>query len=185
MWIRFVLKPWWARALIAAFGCGIVRTASWCLRGLLLDSHGRSSFAIAGSVAAVVILGLLLAAVTIRSHAAYTEALAGLDSSQRSAAVGASLRGPVPADPRVRDAAIRVAERVASSAHAWRRRYLILLALVVLGVGLRLAMDGWPIRWDQDDWILGALFIGAAAVSWWRSISARNRLQVLRSTHAS
>ena len=184
MWIRFVLKPWWARALIAVFGFGIVRAASWCLRGLPVDSHGRSSFTIAGPVAAVVILGLLLAAVTIRAHAAYTEALSGLDPSQRSAAVGASLRGPVPADPHVRDAAIRVTERVASSAHAWRRRYLILLALVILAAGSRLAMDGWPIRWDRDDWILGALFIGAAAVSWWRSISARKRLEVLRSTHA-
>jgi hypothetical protein len=185
MWIRFVLKPWWARALIAAFGCGVVRTASWYVRGLLMVSHGRSSFTIAGSVAAVMILGLLLAAATVRAHAAYTKALAGLDSSQRSAAVGASLRGPVPADPRVRDAAIRIDERVVSSAHKWQKIYLILLALVVLAAGARLAMDGWPIRWGSDDSISAAFFTGATAVNWWRSIIAKNRLQVLSSTDAS
>jgi hypothetical protein len=185
MWIRFVLKPWWTRALIAAFGCGVVRTASWYVRGLLMVSHGRSSFTIAGSVAAVMILGLLLAAATVRAHAAYTKALAGLDSSQRSAAVGASLRGPVPADPRVRDAAIRIDERVVSSAHKWQKIYLILLALVVLAAGARLAMDGWPIRWGSDDSISAAFFTGATAVNWWRSIIAKNRLQVLSSTDAS
>jgi hypothetical protein len=129
MWIRIVLKPWWARAFASAGVYAILVAAGWCAHGLAADPHESWWFTLAGHGTSIVILGLLVAAFTGNSHRVYANALAGLDSAQRSAAIDASFRGPIPVDVRVRDAAIRVAGRRLQTARLWRTPGLLLLCL--------------------------------------------------------
>ncbi len=75
--------------------------------------------AFAGQVAGIVIFGLVVAALTGNSHRAYTYGLVRRDPAQRTAAVDASFRGPVPVDAPVRDAAIRITGRRLRLARFW------------------------------------------------------------------
>jgi hypothetical protein len=175
MWTRIVLKPWWTRALAAAGVVAIVNAAGWCANGLADDPHESWLFTLAKHGASIVIFGLLAAAFTSNSHNANTNALAGLDPAQRSAAVDASFRGPVPGDARVRDAAIRVAGWRLYSARSWR----VMLVFIVLVAGVALGSGAWA-SWDSEDWIYAAAILGVAATAWYEWLSAKRRVQTLR-----
>jgi hypothetical protein len=171
-----MLKPWRARALASAGVYAILVAAGWCARGLAADPHESWSFTLGGHVANIVIFGLLVAAFTSNSHLAYTNAFAGLDPAQRSAAVDASFRGPVPVDAPVRDAAIRVAGRRLYSTRSWR----VVLGLLVFAAGVGLALGTWPSGWDPDGWINFAVILGISVAGTYGSLSAKHRLQTLR-----
>jgi hypothetical protein len=105
--IRSLLQPFWVRALVAACPLPIVMTVMFASIGREAEFWGWE-LGFTGVVALVA--GLIGAALTEPAHLAYTEALEDLPADQRSAAVTAMWRGPVPDDARVRDAAIRVGE---------------------------------------------------------------------------
>ncbi|MGO9506971.1 MAG: hypothetical protein ACLPXZ_06350 [Mycobacterium sp.] len=175
MWTRILLKPWWVRAQVSAGVFAVVVAAGWCARGLPPDPHESWLFTLAKHTASIVIFGLLAAAFTSNLHNVFTNALAGLDPAQRSAAVDASLRGPVPEDARVRDAAIRVAGCRIYSARSWR----VMLVLIIVVAAVPLAAGAWP-SWDPQDWIYAAAILGATAAAWYEWLSARRRIQTLR-----
>ncbi len=175
MWTRIVLRPWWARALASAGVYAIYVAAYWWARGLAADPYQ-----LAKHVASIVIFGLLVAAFTSNSHQAYTNALAGLDPAQRSAAVDASFRGPVPVDVPVRDAAIWVAGRRLQSARIWRVMWLVLLCLGVLSFVL-----AWIGRGSLGKLMTGIIFaviLCLTVAAWYVSLSVKHRLQTLRQT---
>jgi len=175
MWTRIVLKPWWTRALTAAGVFAIVVAAGWCARGLPADPPESWLFTLAKHIASIMIFGLLAAAFTSNSHNVYTNALAGLDPAQRSAAVDAAFRGPVPGDARVRDAAIRVAGCRIYSARSWR----VMLILTVPAAGAAVATDAWQ-SWSLRDWICAAAVLGVTASAWYEWLRAQHRIQTLR-----
>ncbi|VBA58544.1 hypothetical protein [Mycobacterium attenuatum] len=158
---RIVLKRWWVRALASAGVYAMALVTDWCVRGLVTGRFQPWLFT-PFTGACIVVFGVAAAALTSASHRVYADALAGLDAAQRSAAIDASVRGPVPADPRVRGAAAGItARRVYSFAH-WRpsSRVLVVLMAVVaaLGrycirghpVGTSRTGSGWPPCWPRQ-----------------------------------
>jgi Protein of unknown function (DUF2510) len=190
MWIRIVLKPWWVRALVLAgvyaLFDAVYDCANWLGGYHIADDPYHNVFTLAGHVAGIAIFGLLVAAFTSNSHLAYTYALAGLDPAQRSAAVDASFRGPVPTDAPIRDAAIRVAGRRLQSARLWRVLWLVVL------ICAHVFSPVWEFVWKTGtyddlhpgDWISFALVLCLTVAAWYVSISAKHRLQMLRQTQA-
>jgi hypothetical protein len=170
-----MLKPWWARALTSAAALAVVVAAGWWAHGLAAYPHHSWLFSLAQRLAVIVTAALLVAALTSRSHRAYTNALVRVDPARRSAAIGASARGPVPADEATRKAAIRIAGVRLRSARRWRVWFSVLLSLAVL----RVALD-WSSDWKGDDWVDYAVILGLAAGTWYVSLSAGRRLQTLR-----
>jgi hypothetical protein len=191
MWTRIVLKPFWARALVTSGVGAILNAVDWSDRGFAADPYESWLFTLAGHLAGAVIFGLLVAAFTTNSHHAYTHALASLDPTQRSAAVDASFRGPVPVDAPVREAAIRVGQRRLQSALFWRTIWLVLsgwgvLAIVLL-VGEWLARGTWPASGSNThDWISRAVsfavILGLLIAAWYVPLNIKHRLQMLGQT---
>jgi hypothetical protein len=170
-----MLKPWWARALTSVAVLAVVVAAGWWAHGLAAYPHRSWLFSLAQHIAIIVISALLVATLTGRSHRAYSSAVAGFDPEQRSAAINASARGPVPVDGPTRKAAIRVAGVRLRSARRWRVWFSVLSGLVVL----RLALD-WSSDWKRDDWVDYAVILCCAAGTWYVSLSADRRLRTLR-----
>lgn len=175
MWTRIMLKPWWARALAAAGVYAIGVAAVWCAHGLAASPHQAWLSTPAGQAVSIVFVGLLVAALTSSSHNACTNALAGLDPAQRSAAIDASFRGPVPVDAPVRDAATRIAGRRLYSARSWR----VMLVLIVLTACVPLARGAWP-SWGPEGWLYFAVILGFTVAAWYEWLSSKHRLQTLR-----
>lgn len=179
MWIRFLLKSFWVRALAAAGVFALVVVAYWCAHKLASNPHNPHQswvVALTGRVAVIVIVGLLVAAFTGGSHRVYAHAVAGLDTAQRSAAIAASVRGPVPVDAPVRDAAIRIAGERRASALRWRPWSTVLLGLAAFD----LMVDPWLIGSKSTNWTDLVFILCFAAGTWCVSLSARRRLQTLR-----
>jgi hypothetical protein len=175
MWTRLLLKPWWVRALAPAGVLALVVVKGLCAHGLADYPHRSWLVALAERVAVIVIVSLLLAASTINSHRAYTNAVAGLDSEQRSAAIAASVHGAVPADAPVRDAAIRIAGERRASSLRWRPWSTVLLGLAAFD----LVVDPWLIGSKSIKWTDLVFILCFAAGTWCVSLSARRRVQTL------
>jgi hypothetical protein len=175
MWTRIALMSWWARALTAASPLAVVVAAGWCARGLADDPPESWQLTLAKHVASIAIFGLFAAACTTNLHKDVTNALVGLDAAQRTTAIDASLRGPVPEDARVRDAAIKVAGCRIYSSRSWR----IIFIFIVLGAGVAVATDAWQ-SWHLRDWINAAAVLGVTATAWHECVSAQRRINTLR-----
>jgi hypothetical protein len=83
-----------------------------------------------------VVLGLVFAAATQRLHQDVSEAVAGLDPSERKSAVKAVSRGPIPQAPPVRAAALRVGRIFLDQHDPGRKTVLasyVFFALLVIG----------------------------------------------------
>ena len=187
MWTRILLKPWWARTLAVAGVDAVLGAVDWCARWLggdqLADDHYHNVYTLAVQVAAILIFGLVVAGCTGNSHLAYSTALAGLDPVQRSAAVDASFRGPVPVDARVRDAAIRVALRRLCVARFWRVMWLVLLGLWVPLVAVVLVRgETRSLNLHLEDGINFAVLLYLTVAAWHVSLSVKHRLQTLGQT---
>jgi hypothetical protein len=176
MWTRLLLKPWWVRALAPAGVLALVVVEGLCAHGLAAYPHRSWLVALAERVAVIVIVSLLLAASTVNSHRAYTNAVAGLDSEQRSAAIAASVRGAVPADAPVRDAAIRIARARRVSAVRWRPWLTAWLGLAALDLVLSRWLTGEKSSTDWTDLVVILCF---AAGAWYVSLSVERRLKAL------
>ena len=107
--IRISLLAWWARA--AVYAC-------WTLLAVAVTAiilwPNRDLESSPGRVVAVgsesLITGALLATTTRRLHDAYTATLSRIPPTDRSAAITAIWRGPIPIDPAARDTAAQVGE---------------------------------------------------------------------------
>jgi len=179
MWTRFLLLPWWTRALLTAGVYAIQVTADW----LAADLPQNFLSQLLWDAAIMVIFGLVVAANTANSHRIYADALAGLDPAQRSVAVRASFRGPVPADGFVRVAAIRISERRLYLARFWRVMWLVVVCLGLGFFALGRYLNGTS-GWQADDWIGEAIVLCVAVTAWYVFLRIGPRLQTLRYTGA-
>lgn len=177
VWTRILLMPWWARASVTAGVNAILLIPAWLIHGLGRDQHESWLYALMVQVGGIVIFGLLVAALTHNSHQAYTNALAGLDPAQRSAALHASFHGSVPVDVRVRDAVIRVNWRRLHVARFWRVFWLVPLVLVAL-----VGPQGMRSDFDAADWFNFAVVLGFAVGAWSVSIAVKRSLEKLGQT---
>jgi hypothetical protein len=185
MWLRIMLTPWWARALPWSLVVVGAFAAMACVRWLAGEPfHPGRTIPVAAALA--VFVGLVAAAITHRRHTAYVTALEGFASPDRSAVIETSWRGTVPADARVRAAAIRVgAIRLAAAQRSTR---LTLRVAVVLALALALDLGSKylfePVS-HRDLPFLGtmiALTACAAASAWCTARGTQRRLALLRNT---
>jgi hypothetical protein len=163
----------------------IIVAVSWCVHWLAGDAFPHLWRLLAVKLSTVVVVALVVAATTHNSHKAYTKALDGLASRQRSAAIDASGRGAVPTDAAVRDAAIRVGEVRLAAARRWRRIWLILAC--VFGLGLAFEATGpfstgpsSALAPTPDQWLAVGLMFCAAVAAWYVSRRTEQRLVTLR-----
>ena len=149
MLIRMMLKPWWARvvawACVLAAVIAVIECGSW-LAGQPVQNPWRT---IATISALAVPFAVVMAAATDPVHRAYTKALEGLPSRDGSAAIVAIWRGPIPTDPRVRDAAIRVGEIRIDEARRFNRFLRRFARFATAGFGL-------IVGWGAIELLLGA-----------------------------
>ncbi|MGY1856036.1 hypothetical protein [Modestobacter sp. SYSU DS0290] len=152
--------PWWAQSLLvgllcasAAFGAALLVTD---------DDPARSLPPVLLSGLVVGVAGALGRVPNARrDDALYREVTEGLGDDEARTAHRAARRGPVPADPRVRGAAVRLLDgRLTAATHLPG----VTLAVLVLvgGYTVVLALTGTP--W----WWLGTAVVLGAAVSWYR-----------------
>jgi hypothetical protein len=180
MWTQVLLKPWWARALASACTAAVL----YPLLGFLLvrPPHFDPLRVVVVTAAVALLVGVVVAAMTQKSHQAYVNILNKLESPHRPAAVGASRGGPVPADAGVRNAAIRVGELRLRTAQRCKRIWLI----VACFFGLALTSgplwgDPFPPRQKLFHWVVIALAVWAMGSAWYSSRRVQHRLEVLRS----
>ncbi len=184
MWTQILRKPFWARVFIVA-GCNailgaVMKCADW-LGGHHADNPYHDVYALACYVVGNLIFGLLVAAFTSNSNQAFARALWGLNPAQRSAAVDATFRGPVPDDAPVLDAAIRVAGQRLNLARFWRTIWLVFVGLPVLVAGAQLALGTYqPTNSEPSDWIFLALLLYFMVSACYVSISLKHRVEMLR-----
>ncbi|MQA33573.1 hypothetical protein [Modestobacter roseus] len=149
-------RPWWVQTL----GLGLVFTAYGAfLLGTDDDLDLSLTQALLSGLLVGVVAGLAGSRGARREDARFREVTAGLSRHAARTADRASRRGPVPTDPRVRVAAVRLLDgrRAATSAQ------LVVGALaftLATGCAVLLALNDTP--W----WWLGAVGFGAAAVAW-------------------
>ncbi len=185
MWTRFLVMSFWTRVAIAAgidaMIDGVRLFSSW-LGGYHLASapqlidHNLFHTIISQGIG-YVLAGLMVAAFTNNSHEIYTYTLRGLDSQQRSTAIEAAIRGPVPTDVYVRSAAIGVARRRLQCVGFWKTIWLVALCLNALALALGLT-DGWQ-GFDLEGWAWSVLVPCFAAAAWYVSKSAEQRFRLL------
>jgi hypothetical protein len=148
MWARMIVAPWWVRWLVNA-----ATLAAWLILVCALfipNFFGALGWAWSGfSVLGFSLLATLLLTVANRPMVQlYKAAVAGLDTTQRAAAVKSLRRGKIPADPEVLTAAIRLgavssayqrrASRLQKSAKWWLPAlWLVVVVMAFLTNGIR------------------------------------------------
>jgi hypothetical protein len=180
MWIRVLLQSWWVRTVYLAL---------WCVAGafgmiaLFRYQDGISpdpfSLPVPGIVIiAVACVGLagLLAAVFEQQRNRYHQVLqATTTPAERSQAIAAVWRGPVPDNPRVRDAAGQLAWLQLSGYRKNRKASWIIYPLVVV-TWLLGGLDEWS-EHDYRRAIVSAVFAGLFLVLFAWLVLARRRLE--------
>jgi hypothetical protein len=184
--IRLMLKPWWVRALPGFSVVAVAYAVTAGVRWLAGEPPTHPWRTIAAATAAAAIVGLVAAATTHRRHQAYTKTLDGVPAPERSAAIDASWHGPIPADARVRDAAIRVGEIRVAAAQRAKRIWLYLTAFlglaVALDVGSKYLFEPVSNRDLPFSGTLIALTSCAAVLAFYTSRRTQHRLEVLKRT---
>jgi Flp pilus assembly protein TadB len=132
MWIRLLLTPWWVRTLIATVilsACMFAGSAiAWSDDGVGLPVGGVVLIAL-GCLAVGALIGTALG----RQRDLYRDALAVTSSSaERSEAINAVWRGPIPVNLRVREAALRLAQ-IQLDLHS-KNRSMVLVVYPLLAV---------------------------------------------------
>ena len=130
--IRILLQPFWLRAVLAACPLAVAMTMVF----VMIGDAGSWPWELGLNGAAVLLAGFIGAGLTQHAHWAYTEAVDELPAEQQSAAVIAIWRGPVPANARVRKAAMRVAQLYLAKS---RRKNHVAIGFLVLLHCMRIA----------------------------------------------
>lgn len=129
MSIRVMCAPLWMRwvimSLLFAAGLAVATVV------VSPDMFGWGAWLV-GCVVCCVVFGGLVAYGQRRYAGRYADALAGLDGEQRWAAITAVNRGPVPTDPAVTAAAVRLGAVLADAQRVVTNRAKLYVALAVL-----------------------------------------------------
>jgi hypothetical protein len=131
MWILLSMQPFWVRALLYGVGFGVFDYLAWPSGSL-----GK----LIGTLVAGLVFGLAMAFQGQTMYTELTEAVAGLDETERAEAVTAVSDGGVPADSTVRNVAIRLGRtllRRKTDAQLKRQEWWTWLMMVVfLGLAI-------------------------------------------------
>ena len=138
IWLRLRLQPAWVRFLV------------WAVIGVFYASLIASprSESIWRTVAFAVVVAATSFYTSRDRQTALTEAVAGLDQTERSRAIAAVTHGIVPADQRVRSSAVRLGRAYLSHKSAdelkrqQRRAWVVLAVLIAVLVALAAAVVG-------------------------------------------
>lgn len=150
---------------------GVLFGAVMAVVGLLRDETAPE--ALARGVFSGTVFGLLMAASSYRQDRRLREAVDGLPPRQQQVALRAVARGPVPDEPEVRAAALRLAERQLAANRRFRTVNVVLFGGLLM-VAASLAVTGSP--W----WWLGvALWSAALAGQVWTGRRLEQRVALL------
>lgn len=159
--------PWWAWSLVYSATFAAVRVGV-----ALLDTPGtmeRVLLAVGGGLVAGALAGPFLARMNRRAG----EAMGPLTPEEERQAARATMRGPVPADPRVREAAERLAEFRRAQNVRGRPVTTTVFGLSVLGC-LYAAVSWTPL------WAVAALpLMTLAGYSFWLPAYLEQRIDLL------
>jgi hypothetical protein len=176
--MRILLAPLWMRAVY------------WCLVGaaiaVLASAFSAGSHRPLvlswplGTLAFLVLAAVLGALLTWRSQTArlpYVDQVAGLTSAQRSAAIRATTGGPVPEDPEVLKAALRLGQVHLDQHKANRRRFQVMTAIAItIAVFLLIVAavegDAWGLVYP-----IIVLIVVPLMRSWTETVAGRTKRQ--------
>ncbi|MEZ0364894.1 hypothetical protein ACAG26_14485 [Mycobacterium sp. pUA109] len=177
MSIRVSLWPWWARFVILACLCA----AGLSLLAAFGSVGGSWSQAAPGIALVSLAVGAVGTAASQRGHRAYTDAVDGLSAADRSAALTALLRGPLPTAPAVRAATTRVGKVYLDAAErSWSMIVVTAPILILLFAVVAVAevQAGEPTA-AAPYGVLALLIAAGTAWSWYMPRQVRRRLDLL------
>ena len=162
-WLR---APWWVLALTlgAIFAVGQLAVR-------LLQGESVAASALPAALSGV-FFGLIMGAFTRQMNRRWLAAVADLPASEHREVRRAARRGPAPADPEVRRAALEIVAHQITVFRALRWAVLMYGALAVMTAFLVLVASPW--------WILSVLFwLGLLALHLWMPRHLRDRQRLL------
>ncbi len=183
--MRLLLQPWWFRTVCAT----VLVVVAICI-GMVIEGHRFDvpALGVVLIVVASVIVGGVFAVAMGLDRERYLDALSVTTSNtERSEAIAAVWRGPVPDNTRVKEAAGRLASILLSRYISGRSRLFVLYPLlsalwVVLAVSE--AMTHHPGRALYNA-LLAALFVFAMVWSWRSHRRLQNRVDSLFPTQVN
>jgi hypothetical protein len=161
--------PWWVWSLYMGGLFGLFRFG-W---SYLVDGRSLALALLSGAIGAI-FFGLILGPLTARMARRQRAAMGPLPDEDARVARRAAMRGPLPPDPQLRQAAAGVAAFQLDQWH--RQRYwgpALWVALVALGVWLTVSDSPW---WG----VSVALFSGFLLAQLWMPRHLRRRLALLQ-----
>ncbi len=137
-----------------------------------LPAGARVGVAAVGAVVGGTLFGLFRGWFSARQDTELRQATEGTSPTEEHLAIRAAWRGPVPSDPVVRRAALRIAEGQRRQTRAWWWPSVVLwLALTALGISL--AVSGSPAGWTT------VVFLGFLMFQLWLSRRLAQRAALL------
>ncbi|MCO1659382.1 hypothetical protein [Pseudonocardia humida] len=164
---RLLNAPWWVLALVTGVPFGVAMGVVVGVR------DGDLPLVLYTGAAAGVFFGLLMGVVPARQNRRVREAMA-VAPRQEPAVLRAVGKGPVPTDPAVREAALRLATLQHEQLARWRIPGLVLFGMIaVLDAVVAIMSNPWV-------WLWVALFVGFAALQLVAPRRVERRIAVLR-----
>lgn len=164
---RLLNAPWWVLALVTGVPFGVAMGVFAGVR------DGNLPLALYMGAAAGVLFGLVMGAVLSRQHRR-TRAAMAVAPGRELAVLGAAGKGPAPADPAVREAALHLLTDQRRQLARWRVPSLVLFgAFAVLDAVVAIMGNPWL-------WLGVALFVGLAALQLVAARRVERRIAVLR-----
>jgi hypothetical protein len=166
---RMQRAPWWVWSLVVGVAFGLFRF----FRALLLDDVSLVAALLLGLVSGL-IFGLILGPVLSRLAKRQREAMGAADDNSARAARRAMMRGPVPEDAQVREAAARTAAFQLQQLHRqrlWGPPFWLLM--IALAVWMTVTRSPWAI-------LALIVFCGGLVYQLWMPRHLRRRLELLQ-----
>lgn len=160
--------PTWALSVYNGVLIAVIFGVFWPI--FLHDSHFRVATVVAGAVVAGVIFGLIAGPVAARQWRRTEEATGPLTDDEYRIANRATIRGPVPADPRLRAAASALAAIYHRRVSRVPRGVVVALVVLEAGVAVLYAATAE----SPSDYAYAALFVVLAATFGWQLWYRRN-----------
>lgn len=166
---RLLDAPWWVLGLVSGIPFGAVMAVTSLLDG------GSVGSAVVSAIVSGVIFGALMGVFQARMNRRAREAVGDVSADRAAVVHRSAVRGPVPDDPEVRGAAVRlVAHQLEQS-----RRNLV-WSMVVFGAFLLLSV--WLAVTSSSPWWWGGVVFWCAFIGFSLWVPARlgRRLALLR-----
>jgi hypothetical protein len=164
--MRILLGPLWLRFVYwSVVGAVVVVMSSWFTSSPGQPLVTRWPLGTLFAVVLAIALGALLTFGNQKNRAPYLVAVEGLSPAQRSAAVSLIYRGPAPLDPVVHAAALRLGKAYLTQFALYRRRQLMVFAILFVGA-LLLVATGYDDGLQKVAAPLAFLIIIPVAVGW-------------------